>query len=144
MAVIRELHADETHLARAAMAELRPVAQDIERFVAQVDEVQRPQGYRLLAAFEPEDTDAVSVVGFRRSSCPAWGDVLYIDDLSTRPGFRRRGHARALLDAVASEAAALGCDGVHLDSGHHRHDAHRLYLAAGFQISAHHFARTLR
>jgi GNAT superfamily N-acetyltransferase len=69
--------------------------------------------------------------------------VLYVDDLSTRERFRRRGYGRALLEAVAAEAVRLGCEAVHLDSGHHRHDAHRLYLGAGYEIRSHHFVKPL-
>lgn len=143
--MIRELAPDETAVAHAAMSELRPLfADDPSRFVAQVNDVQRPQGYRLFAAFDAEDdADAAAVAGFRAVSSLAWGDALYVDDLSTRERFRGRGHGRALLDAVATEAAQLGCDAVHLDSGHHRHDAHRLYLNAGYRIRSHHFGRPI-
>jgi hypothetical protein len=50
--------------------------------------------------------------------------VLYVDDLSTRERFRR-------------------CEAVYLDSGHHRHDAHRLHLGAGYEIRSHHFVKPL-
>lgn len=141
---IRELRTGETGLAHAAMAELRTAfADDRESFVAQVDNQQRPTGYRLLAAFDDEETDAAAVVGFRRLASLAWGDVLYIDDLSTREVSRRRGHGRALLDAIAVEARALGCSAVHLDSGHQRYDAHRVYLAAGYEIRSHHFVKDM-
>ena len=143
--MIRELHENETVLAHKAMTELRThLAGDQEAFLAQVDEVQRPQGYRVFAVFEAHDRYAVAVVGFRRLASLAWGDVLYIDDLSTRPKYRRRGYGRLLLEAVAGEALALGCVAVHLDSGHHRYDAHRLYLDAGCEIQAHHFVRSVQ
>ncbi|HEY6777614.1 MAG TPA: GNAT family N-acetyltransferase, partial [Thermoleophilaceae bacterium] len=68
---------------------------------------------------------------------------LYIDDLSTLPEARRRGHARALLDWCLEEARRLGCDQLHLDSGvePEREDAHRLYFNAGLRITSYHFAR---
>lgn len=62
--------------------------------------------------------------GDRRTVILAWGDVLYVDDLSTRERFRR-------------------CEAVYLDSGHHRHDAHRLHLGAGYEIRSHHFVKPL-
>ncbi|TVR38762.1 MAG: GNAT family N-acetyltransferase [Nitriliruptor sp.] len=145
MTGIRELPVGQTHLGHAAFAELRPpYADDVDRFVARVDTVQRPQGYRLLAAFDPDDTAAAAVAGFRFIANLAWGDILYIDDLSTRADFRRRGYGAGLLDAVAAEAGRLGCDAVHLDSGHQRYDAHRVYLASGYRITSHHFAHDLR
>lgn len=144
MTDIRELQVGQTHLAHAAMVELRPsYAGDVDRFVTRIDTVQRPQGFRLLAAFDPDDTAAAAVAGFRSIANLAWGDILYIDDLSTRADVRRRGYGAALLEAVAAEAARLGCDAVHLDSGHQRHDAHRVYLASGYRITSHHFARDL-
>ena len=32
------------------------------------------------------------------------------------------------------------CDGLHLDPGYARHDAHRLYLRKGLQFNSHHLA----
>lgn len=142
---VRELGVGETGLAHAAMVELRTAFTDRDEFVARIDTVQRPEGYRLFASFDDDhpEGDAAAVAGFRRLHNLSWGDVLYVDDLSTRAGLRRRGHAQSLLDAVAKEAAQLGCDAVHLDSGHHRHEAHRLYLDAGYRITSHHFVFSL-
>lgn len=145
-AVIRELHLGETGRAHRAMVTLRPTfADDLERFVARIDQQQRPAGYRLFAAVEPEPADgpALAVAGFRPVSSLSWGDVLYIDDLATHPEHRRAGHGSALLRAVEAEADRLGCAAVHLDSGHHRYAAHRLYLGAGYEIRSHHFIKEL-
>jgi GNAT superfamily N-acetyltransferase len=142
---VRELHTGETLAAHRAMAELRPAfAGAADRFAAQVDEGQRPQGYRLFASFVAGEPDAVAVAGFRRVTALSWGDVLYLDDLSTRADHRGRGHGGALLAAVVTEAEQLGCEAVHLDSGHQRFAAHRLYLGAGFEIRSHHLVRPLR
>ncbi len=141
---IVELAAGETGRAYEAMLALRPLLDGEQEFVRRVDGRQRDQGYRLAAAVE--DDGAVSAVaGFRVLDTLAHGRVLYVDDLSTLPAARRRGHARALLDWCAQEAARLGCDGLHLDSavGPARLDAHRLYLNAGLRISSHHFSREL-
>ena len=102
---------------------------------SRVDEVQRPQGYRLVGAFE--DGRCLAVAGFRVIHNLAWGDTLYVDDLSTHPDGRRRGHGRALLEWCAAEEARLGCTEFHLDSGvgPEREDAHRLYFNSG---PAHH------
>jgi ribosomal protein S18 acetylase RimI-like enzyme len=58
----------------------------------------------------------------------AWIPDLYVD-----PAFRRRGAARALLDACADEARRRGCHVLTLESGHHRGEAHRLYESYGFE-----------
>lgn len=143
MAEIREIGAGETALAHAAMLGLRPAFADREGFVAFVDGVLRPEGYRIAGAFEDGGEDAAAVAGFRAGHNLAWGHHVYVDDLSTAPDARRRGHGRALLDWVLDEARRLGCDQLHLDSavGLERADAHRLYLNAGFVIASHHFAR---
>lgn len=136
---VKELLPGETALAHPAMRELRPAFSDMDEFVRQVDELQRPEGYRLAVSLE--DAEAVAAAGFRRSHSLSWGDHLYVDDLVTLPAHRGRGHARALLDWLHDEARRLGCAQLHLDSGTQRHDAHRLYLRSGMDITAFHFAR---
>jgi ribosomal protein S18 acetylase RimI-like enzyme len=61
----------------------------------------------------------------------------WIPDLYVEPAFRRRGAARALLDACVEEARRRGCHRLVLESGHHRAEAHQLYEQYGFQ----HYAR---
>jgi GNAT superfamily N-acetyltransferase len=141
---VRELAGGETALAFEAMRALRPHLVDAGEFARRVDEVQRPQGYRLIAAVEDDGTVS-AVAGFRVYDMLAHGRVLYVDDLSTLPRARRRGHGRALLDWCAQEAQRAGCAALHLDSGvgADRRDAHRLYFNAGMRISSHHFAREL-
>jgi ribosomal protein S18 acetylase RimI-like enzyme len=65
----------------------------------------------------------------------AWIPDLYVD-----PAFRRRGAARALIDACADEARRRGCHALVLESGHHRAEAHQLYEAYGFE----HYARAYK
>jgi len=142
---IREIQPGDTGLAFLAMSALRAHVPDEAEFVRLVDEVQRPQGYRLVGAFDAEEPAAAAVAGFRTGNNLAWGDFLYVDDLATRPEFRRRGLGTALLVWLAREAARLGCEELHLDSGVQleRADAHRLYLNSGLVITSHHFARKL-
>jgi len=56
-----------------------------------------------------------------------WIPDLYVDEV-----FRRRGAARALLDACAEECRRHGCHALTLESGHHRAEAHQLYESYGF------------
>ena len=138
---MREIAEGETRLAFEAMRELRPQLKSEEDFVRRVDDVQRPEGYRLVGSFEDGEDDAAGVAGFRLGHSLAWGHFVYVDDLVTREAFRSRGHAAALMDWVLDEARRLGCDQLHLDSGSQRHDAHRFYLAHGLLIPGFHFAR---
>ncbi len=119
------------------MQVLRPHLTDPEAFVAQVHR-QQQAGYRLVFL---DDGDAVrSVSGFRVQEYLAWGKVMYIDDLVTAPNARRYGYGAALLRWLIDHARTLECDAVHLDSGYQRHDAHRFYLRAGFDLISHHLA----
>jgi len=143
--LIRELLPPETGLAFEAMHALRTSLAGEDDFVRRVDELQRPEGYRLVASFDEGEQRAAAVAGFRLAHNLPWGRFLYVDDLSTVPAARGRGHARRLLDWIEEEAGRLGCDQIHLDSGvgPSRWDAHRLYLSSGFAISSHHFVREL-
>ena len=125
------------------MRALRVHYDDEAEFVRRVDEVQRPDGYRIVGAFEGDR--CLAVAGFRELNNLAWGHVVYVDDLSTHPDGRRHGHGRALLEWCAAEAERLGCDALHLDSGveANRLDAHRLYLNTGMRITSFHFAKAI-
>jgi len=142
---IRELGPEETALAYEAMFELRTKIGSEVEFVERVNRLQRPEGYRLVGSFADGDARAAAAAGFRTAHFLAWGHALYVDDLSSRPGFRRQGHAGALLDWLLEEARRLGCGQLHLDSGvgQDREDAHRLYLNKRLRISAHHFQMEL-
>jgi len=140
---VRELQKGETGLAAAALLELRPAWADPATLVQHIDEIQRPQGYRVCAAFEEGQADAVSVAGFRVIENLAWGRTIYVDDLVTRTGHRSQGSADAVFRWVEAEAQRLGCDELHLDSGvgPHRQPAHRFYFAHGMRIASFHFSK---
>jgi GNAT superfamily N-acetyltransferase len=127
------------------MLELRPKIGTVEQFVRHVDQTQRLEGYRVVAAFDPSSEDAAAVAGFRTGHYLAWGYSMYCDDLSTRSPFRGKGHGGVLLDWMVTEARRLGCEQFHLDSGvgPDRQDAHRLYLNKRMRISSHHFSLAL-
>jgi GNAT superfamily N-acetyltransferase len=125
------------------MSALRTHYTDSAEFVRRVDEVQRREGYRIVGAFEGDR--CVAVAGFRVIHNLAWGDTLYVDDLSTLPEARGRGYGRALLEWCRDEGARPGCAQFHLDSGvgPEREDAHRLYFNTGLRITSYHFAAPL-
>lgn len=122
-----------------AFQTLRPHL-SLESFIQQVRR-QAAQGYRIVAV--RAGGQVRSAAGYRFAEFLAWGKVLYVDDLTTLDSARGQGHGGALLDWLIGQAREQGCTAVHLDSGHHRHDAHRLYLNKGFVLSSHHFALAL-
>ena len=70
-------------------------------------------------------------------------DSLYIDSLATDPDMRRRGAARALLEAAEHEARALGLRAVTLDTTIDNDAARSLYARAGFDEVAYRAATRL-
>ena len=117
-----------------AFEPLRPHL-DGPAFMRQVQR-QRVDGYRILAL--RQDGLVHAVAGFRIVEFLAWGKILYLDDLSTAEPARGQGHATRLLDRLEEIARAAGCVSIHLDTGHARHAAHRLYLRRGFRMTCHH------
>lgn len=140
---IRELDPAETHLAYEAMLELRPHIGTQAEFVARVNDVQRPAGYRIVASFDDGEEVAAAAAGFHVGDMLAWGHFLYVEDLVTRGSARRGGHATRLLDWIRAEAERNGCDSLQLDSGSQRYDAHRLYHSSGYRITGYHFGQLL-
>jgi GNAT superfamily N-acetyltransferase len=126
-----------------AMRKLRPQLTDAESFARQIDEVQRPEGYRLVGVSEGERV--LAVAGFRVLNTLFAGRMLYIDDLSTHPDARRRGYAGALVEWCEQEARRLECDELHLDSAviPERQDAHRLYFNRRMRIASYHFVKAV-
>lgn len=108
----------------------------LERFLSLIPEMKK-ESYRL--AFIEENGKAVSACGFRYMTTLFEGRFIYIDDLSTLAEGRGKGYASALFDFVVNLAKSEGLPAVHLDSGHQRFDAHRLYLNKGMKIVYHHF-----
>ena len=118
-----------------AFYELRPHLKS-ENLLPQIRR-QEQQSYQILALRHGDFIK--SVAGFRQCEFLAWGKIVYIDDLSTISEARGNGFAGILLDWLIDYAKSNGCEGVHLDSGYSRNDAHRLYLQKGFILSSHHF-----
>ena len=81
---IRELDRGESGLAHAAMLELRPGIGDAAQFAIRVDQVQRDEGYRLVAAFQAAGEPAVAVAG-SASSTTSHGATSSMSTTSRRP-----------------------------------------------------------
>ena len=140
---IKLLNTDDAQTLSACFAvftHLRPHLTEA-MFIERV-RMQTAQGYKI-AYIESGGTIAAGA-GFRIANFLAWGKVLYIDDLITHPDKKRVGLGGALLDWLIDQGRQLKCDEVHLDTGHQRHDAHRMYLNKGFILSSHHMSLKLR
>ena len=100
------------------------------------------QGYRFLAALD-DDGRCLGVAGWRLVATVFAGRKLYVDDLVTASSARSGGVGKALLGELERRAREAGCSMLDLDSGVHRHDAHRFYLRERMHISSHHFTKPL-
>lgn len=145
--MIRRIAPGDAALAFAALRELRPTSPfmaSLHTFQAFLEEAGR-ESYALVGSFEEGRREAVAVAGYRVMTMLYVGRLLYVDDLSTLPEFRGRGHAGALLHWLEDEAIRLGAAELHLDSGTGpaRFAAHRQYLKHGLNITAHHFSKEL-
>jgi GNAT superfamily N-acetyltransferase len=117
------------------MQALRPHL-TVESFLELISKM-KDENYILL--FIEENNKAISACGYRYLTTLFDGRYIYIDDLSTLPEARGKGYAGALFDFVVEKAKSENLKAVHLDSGHQRYDAHRLYLNKGMKIVYHHF-----
>ena|SRR5688572_12866077 len=119
--------------------ELRPHLTE-DDYLKMMDQM-KTEGYKL--AYIEVNGTAASAIGFRYLQFFFNGRHFYIDDLVTLPEYRGKGYGSNLLDYVFNLAKENGYPTVTLDSGHHRYDAHRLYLNKGFDITAHHFVKQI-
>lgn len=118
---------------------LRPEL-EVNGFVERI-RMQEKEGYHLI--FIEDESGVRSVGGYRMAHFLAWGKVLYVDDLITQPEARGIGFGTHLLKWLKGEAKREGCDGIHLDTGVERDDAHRLYLNLGMHINCLHLSMDL-
>ena len=126
----------ELKLCFPVFKELRPHLNE-KNFIDQVTR-QRDQSYKIVAI--KHNGIVPSAAGFRFAEFLAWGKVLYVDDLTTLPNHRGKGYATEILDWLIAYAKTNKCRGLHLDTGHHRHSAHKLYLKKGLSITSHHLS----
>ena len=111
------------------------------KFVARVRRMQT-EGYAL-ALLEDDAKVVRAAGGFRIRDMLAHGRTMYVDDLVTDAGSRSLGYGRMLLDWLIARARAEGCHEFSLDSGTHRHEAHRFYFRQRMRIASYHFVLPL-
>jgi GNAT superfamily N-acetyltransferase len=121
------------------MAELRPHLKK-DDFIALVRHMEG-EGYRL--AYLEEAEDVVAVAGYRIFTNLFMGKNLYVDDLVTAERYRSQGYGQQCIAWLNELAKQQGCQFYHLDSGTHRHKAHKFYFSQGFHIASYHFSDKL-
>jgi len=122
------------------MAVLRPHLVESE-FVSRVRRMEKDIGFTLI--YVEDAGNVVAVSGFRVSDYLYSGKTLYVDDLVALESHRGKGFAEALMQWMEQTARSIGCQTFSLDSGTHRHGAHRFYHRLKMVISAFHFEKKL-
>ncbi len=123
------------------MRALRTHVASADDFLARVRRQQAGAGWRLV--YVEDAGTPVAAAGFRMSEWLAWGKALYVDDLICLESHRGKGFAEALMLWMEELARTEGCAQFHLDSGTHRHGAHRFYHRLKLAITSFHFQKTL-
>lgn len=57
----------------------------------------------------------------------------FLENVVTHPAYERQGHGRAVVGAALSEAWAMGCNHVLLQTGRKDPRVHRFYVRSGFE-----------
>ena len=143
-AAVQLRHADSEADVRACfdvMRQLRPGLRDAEALLAAMA-TQRPQGYRLLAAWH--DGRAVALAGYRLLDNLIHGHFLYVDDLITCETGRGRGLGERLLAELRDIGRGAGCNRLLLDTALSNSLAQRFYFRSGLLASGLHFSMDLR
>ena len=117
------------------MKELRP-HHNIDSFIAALAQMKK-EGYHLL--YIENEGIAVCAAGYRITTTLYDGAIIDFDDFVTLAAARKKGYASLLFDHLVNIAKEKGIKTIHLNSAHHRHDAHRFYLDKKMNIIAHHF-----
>lgn len=131
---VRRAEASDAEAVIALMADLGrpPVSGGDEQAAVFRAHLEHPNSEILVVVLEGAIAGAASLWFRARlnwTTPEAWVPDLYVD-----PAFRRRGVARALLDACVAAARNRGCHRLVLESGHERAEAHQLYESYGFTL----------
>ena len=110
------------------MRQLRPGLRDAEALLAAMA-TQRPQGYRLLAAWH--DGRAVALAGYRLQDNLIHGHFLYVDDLVTCETARGQGLGERLLSELREIGRSAACNRLLLDTALSNSLAQRFYFRSG-------------
>ena len=98
------------------------------------------QGARLVLAVKGEAVLGLAVYRWHENTFD--GLKFYIDDLVTAETRRSEGVGHALISHLEEFAIKLGANGLMLDSGTQRTQAHKFYFREGFVIPAFNFKKS--
>lgn len=123
------------------MQQLRPnLPASPQEYLGIIKALQNNKGYTLLL-LQNHQQHCCAVAGYEITQRLATGNTLYIADLVTDQAQRSRGYGAHLLEFIYKKAQKLNLDGVTLDSGLARENAHRFYEREGFAKKAYHFIK---
>jgi GNAT superfamily N-acetyltransferase len=98
-------------------------------------------GGRMCVAVDGERVVGVAV--YRIGENTSAGVHMYVDDLVTDAAERSRGVGHVLMSHLERVARDAGCENLVLDSGTHRHQAHKFYFREGMVITSFNFKKPL-
>ena len=98
------------------------------------------EGARMALAVEIDAVVGLAVYRWHENTFD--GVKFYVDDLVTDETRRSKGIGHALIEHLEGVARKLGADGIMLDSGTQRTQAHRFYFREGFVIPAFNFKKS--
>ncbi|MBC8173097.1 MAG: GNAT family N-acetyltransferase [Chitinophagales bacterium] len=141
MAEIKKADTDEKILSCLGVIQsLRPHITE-DNILDYVHTMQK-ENYHIL--YIEDNGKPVAFSGYRFITHFFTGAGIYIDDLGTLADYRGKGYGGRLLDHICNIAKEKNLHEIRLDSGHHRYDAHRLYLNKGYNIVSHHFKLAIK
>jgi GNAT superfamily N-acetyltransferase len=98
------------------------------------------EGARMALAVEADAVVGLAVYRWHENTFD--GIKFYVDDLVTDETRRSRGVGHALIEHLEGVARNLGANGIMLDSGTQRTQAHKFYFREGFVIPAFNFKKS--
>jgi GNAT superfamily N-acetyltransferase len=98
------------------------------------------EGARMALAVEPDVVVGLAVYRWHENTFD--GIKFYVDDLVTDETRRSKGVGHALIEHLEGVARNLGANGIMLDSGTQRTQAHKFYFREGFVIPAFNFKKS--
>ena len=145
MNIVDVTDADGEVLHAALLARAEPVHRQLRPhlppdYVAKMKRVFACGGRMTVALM---DGEVRGVAVYRSFENTAEDAKFYVDDLVTDETQRSTGVGRALMAHLQNKARLLNCKAFTLDSGTHRHAAHRFYFREGMHIASFAFKKQL-